>query len=60
MYTVNGSIVVEGVTSTVSVFDINGRMLQNVRAKGTFISRSLQPGIYILRVDNMVQKVAVR
>jgi len=60
MYTVNGSIVVEGVTSTVSIFDINGRMMQNVRAKGTFVSRSLQPGIYILRVDNKVQKVAVQ
>ena len=60
MYTVNGTIVVEGVTSTVSVFDINGRMMQNVRAKGTFVSRPLQPGIYILRVDNKVQKVAVQ
>jgi hypothetical protein len=62
MYTVNGTIVVEGVTSavSVSVFDINGRMMQSVKAKGTFVSRSLQPGIYILRVDNMVQKVAVQ
>jgi hypothetical protein len=60
MYTVNGTIVVEGVTSNVSVFDINGRMMQNVRAKGTFVSRSLQPGIYILRVDDKVQKVAVQ
>jgi hypothetical protein len=60
MYTVNGSIVVEGVTATVSVFDINGRMMQNARAKGTFVSKTLQPGIYILRVDNKVQKVAVQ
>jgi hypothetical protein len=60
MYTVNGTIVVEGVTSAVSVFDINGRMMQSVRAKGIFVSRSLQPGIYILRVDNKVQKVAVQ
>jgi hypothetical protein len=60
MYTVNGTIVVEGVTKTVSVFDINGRMMQSVKAKGTFVSRTLQPGIYILRVDNKVQKVAVQ
>jgi hypothetical protein len=60
MYTVNGTIVVEGVTSNVSVYDINGRMMQSVRAKGNFVSRSLQPGIYILRVDNKVQKVAVQ
>jgi len=60
MYTVNGTIVVEGVTSAVSVFDINGRTMQSVRAKGTFTSKSLQPGIYIIRVDNKVQKVAVQ
>jgi hypothetical protein len=60
MYTINGTIVVEGVTSEVSVFDINGRMMQSVRANGTFVSKSLQPGIYILRVDNKVQKVAVQ
>jgi hypothetical protein len=60
MYTVNGTIVVEGVNSAVSVFDVNGRMMQSARAKGTFVSRSLQPGIYILRVDNKVQKVAVQ
>jgi hypothetical protein len=60
LYTVNGSIVVEGVTSQVSLFDINGRLMQSVRAKGTFVSRSLQPGIYILRVDNLVQKIGVQ
>lgn len=60
LYTVNGTIVVEGVTSTVSVFDINGRMMQSVQAKGTFVSRSLQPGIYILRIDNKVQKIGVQ
>jgi hypothetical protein len=60
LYTVNSTIVVEGVTSNVSVYDINGRMMQSVRAKGTFISRSLQPGIYILRVDNLVQKIGVQ
>ncbi len=60
MYTINRTIVVEGVTSAVSVFDINGRMMQSVRANGTFVSKSLQPGIYILRVDNKVQKIGVQ
>jgi hypothetical protein len=60
MYSVNGSIIVEGVTTGVAVYDINGRLMQQVRAKGTFISRPLQPGIYILRVDNLTQKVPIR
>jgi hypothetical protein len=48
-----------GMTSE-QTYAINGRMMQSVRAKGTFVSRSMQPGIYILRVDNKVQKVAVQ
>jgi hypothetical protein len=60
IYTINRSIVVEEVTSTVSVYDINGRMMQSVRAKGTFVSNALQPGVYILRIDNKVQKIGVQ
>jgi hypothetical protein len=60
MYSVNSTIVVEDVKGTVTVFDINGRMLQSVQSRGTFVSRTLQPGIYIIRVDNKAQKIAVR
>ncbi len=59
MYTIHGTIVVEGVTSTVTIFDLNGRLIQNTRANGTFVSRELRPGLYIIRVDNMAQKIVV-
>jgi hypothetical protein len=60
LYTTNGTIVVEGVTSNVTIFDLYGHMIQNVRAKGTFVSQTLRTGLYIIRVDNKAQKVVVR
>lgn len=60
MYTINGTIVVEGVNSNVAIFDLNGRMIQNVRAKGKFTSNNLRTGLYIIRVDNQAQKIVVR
>jgi len=60
MYTTNGTIVVEGVNSNVVIFDLYGRLVQNVRAKGTFVSKTLRTGLYIVRVDNMAQKIVVR
>jgi hypothetical protein len=60
MYTTNRTIVVEGVNSNVTVFDLYGHVIQNVRAKGTFVSNSLPLGLYIIRVDNKAQKIVVR
>lgn len=60
IYTRNSSIVVEGVTSQVEVFDITGRLLQTKKIVGTFISQSLHSGIYMVRVDGAVKKVAVK
>jgi hypothetical protein len=60
IYTRNSSIVVEGVTSKVDVFDITGRILQTKKMVGTFISKSLHSGIYIVRVDGAVKKVAMK
>jgi hypothetical protein len=59
IYVKNSSVVVEGVEKDVAVIDIQGRVLQNVRTRGTFMSRSLNTGVYIIRVDNKVQKVMV-
>jgi hypothetical protein len=59
IYVKNSSVVVEGVEKNVAVIDIQGRVLQNVRTQGTFMSRSLNTGVYIIRVDNKVQKVMV-
>lgn len=59
IYVTNSSVVVDNVVQKVTVFDIQGRILQDVRTKGTFRSRSLNTGVYIIKVDNQVQKVLV-
>ncbi|MGE5394508.1 MAG: T9SS type A sorting domain-containing protein [Candidatus Saccharibacteria bacterium] len=60
IYTRNSSIVVEGVTSRVDVFDVTGRLLQSDKKTGTFISKSLKPGIYVVKVDGGTKKVTVK
>jgi hypothetical protein len=60
MYSVNGTVVVEGVSSVVSLIDLQGRLVQSVKAKGSFTSKTLQPGIYIVRIDGKAQKIFVR
>jgi len=56
----NGSIKVEGVQREVALFDITGRKLQAVRTFGTFVSKKLYRGIYILRIDGASTKVSVK
>lgn len=60
IYTHNSSIVVEGVTSRVDVFDVTGRLLQSGNKAGTFISKSLKSGIYVVKVDGGTKKVALK
>lgn len=59
VYSTNHSLVVEGVTSQVDVYDASGRTLQSVKMNGTFKSKSLNSGLYIIRVDGATTKVAV-
>lgn len=59
IYVTNSSIVVNEVAGKVTVFDIQGRIVQDIRIKGTFRSRALNTGVYIIRVDNQVTKVLV-
>jgi hypothetical protein len=59
-YTQDGTIVVEGVLSGVSVFDLTGRMVQKASLSGTFVSKNLKSGIYILRIDNEAHKIFVQ
>ena len=59
IYSVNKTIVVEGVTSNIAVFDLSGRILQSNKMVGTFTSNSLHNGLYIVRVDGATRKVAV-
>lgn len=60
IYSRNSSIVVEGVNSQVDVFDLTGRMLQSDKIVGTYISKSLKTGMYIVRVDGATKKIAVK
>lgn len=60
IYTRHSSIVVEGVSTRVEVFDLAGRILESGNQKGTFISKALQSGMYVIRVDGGVKKVAVK
>ncbi len=59
-YTQDGTIVIEGVLSGVSVFDLTGRMVEKASLSGTFVSRNLKSGIYIVRIDNQAHKIFVR
>jgi len=60
IYTNNSSIVVEGVTSNIALFDITGRRIQSEKMVGTFTSISLNTGLYIVQVDGATRKVAVK
>jgi len=60
IYTNNSIIVVEGVTSNVALFDITGRRIQSEKMVGTFTSKSLNTGLYIVQVDGATRKVAVK
>ena len=59
VYTQGHSIVVECVTSQVDLFDVSGRNIQSVRTTGTFNSKNLNAGLYILKVDGATKKVAL-
>jgi hypothetical protein len=59
-YSQDGSIVVEGVNSGVTVFDLTGRIVERANLTGTFVSKSLKTGIYIVRIDNQAHKMFVQ
>jgi len=59
VYTFNNTIVVEGVTSQVAIFDVSGRKIQSAKLAGKFSSKALNSGLYILLVDGATKKVAV-
>jgi hypothetical protein len=59
-YSLDRTIVVEGVTSGVTVFDLTGRLVEKAALRGTFVSKSLNTGIYIVRIDNEAHKIFVQ
>ena len=59
-YSLNGQIVVEGATSQVDIFAVTGQLVQSAKVSGSFTSKDLNTGLYIVRVDGVSQKVMVK
>jgi hypothetical protein len=51
---------IENVQTIVSLFDISGRKIQSVNATGTFNSKILNAGLYIVSIDGVSTKVSVK
>jgi len=59
IYSNNNKIVVEGVVSTVELFNLDGRRVQSEKLSGIFTSQTLNKGLYVVRVDGATKKVSV-
>jgi len=60
IYSLNKSIIVEGVNSKIEIIDLMGRRVQSQNFVGTFTSNALKSGLYIVRVDGATKKVEVQ
>lgn len=60
IYSNNNQLIVENVISNVIVYDIMGRNIENKSMGGTFKSKKLNPGLYIVNVDGATKKVSVK
>jgi hypothetical protein len=58
--TVNRTITVNNVTSRVELFDVMGRQLEKANVRGSYTTGLLTNGIYILKVDGISAKIAVK
>jgi len=56
----NRMIMMDDVSGKVELFDISGRCVQTENATGKFASKTLNPGMYIVRADGFMTKVAVQ
>ena len=59
IYSKNSTVIVEGVMSNVEVLSLDGRSLQSENLNGIFTSKTLNKGMYIIRVDGATRKVFV-
>ena len=59
IYTQAKSIIVEGVISQITVFDMCGRTIQSSKLSGKFCSKVLNSGLYIILVDGASKKVVL-
>ena len=61
VYSKKGQIVVEGAKSEVTVYDLWGRKIEQIKVNSDlYISRFLKSGIYIVTADEQARKVYVR
>lgn len=60
MYSINSQLVVENVQSNVNIYDVTGRKIENAVMSGTFKSKKLNAGLYIVHVDGASKKIAVK
>ena len=57
---VDKSIVTEGVYSNVSIFNVRRSLFHTNNTKVSFVSKTLNPGFYIIRFDNKSYKEVVK
>ncbi|MEI7676462.1 MAG: T9SS type A sorting domain-containing protein, partial [Bacteroidales bacterium] len=55
-----GTIVVNGAKSLVELFNVSGQRIASVKTSGTYTSKKLTSGLYIVRVDGVTKKVVVK
>jgi len=57
---VDRKIKVDNVTSSVELFDVMGRQLEKANVRGSYTTGLLTNGIYILKIDGISAKIAVK
>lgn len=55
-----GTIVVNGAKALVELFNVSGQRIASVKTSGTYTSKKLTSGLYIVRVDGVTKKVLVK
>lgn len=58
--TADNHVVIDGALNKVSIFDINGRTIENGVANGIYTSKVLTTGLYVVLVDGYARKVLVK
>lgn len=59
IYSRNNVLTVENVKSKVEVYDLSGRVIESASVSGTFNSKVLKNGLYIVKVDGATKKATV-
>ncbi len=60
VYSKNSTVVVNGAKSQVELFNAAGQRIVSSKTSGTFTSKKLTSGMYIVRVDGVTRKVVIK